>query len=347
MAGRKQLRKLQFTKETTPGTAITVATAIWRGEGGSLLDGREVVFPPEWIGIFSGADRSHIAKITAALSIAECPATFEQLPYLFGNMYGGPLVGVTDGTGSTGFKYVTNVPTTAAPTNNAHTIQGGDDFEAEYITYGKVTKATLKGAAGGDVRMSGEAIGQQVLRLSTGLTAGVAIPTVEDALFGKSKLYYDPIAGPFGTTQVVNQFLGFEVTFEGMWIPKFTGDGNLYWSFALFVNKKVTGKVTVEHDTIAGGAAVGSFKFDWRAQNSKALRIDVIGSTYATPGTGTVFTGGTRGIRLDLPIKWTKVPPLADMNENDVITAEFTCEYNATAAHAGIITVCNEIATLP
>lgn len=343
--GVKQLRKLQFAKEVTPGTPITTATAIWRGNGGMLQDNREVTFPDELIGMFDGADRSHIAKITAAIDIAETEATFEQLPYLPAMLYGGPVTGVADGAGSTGFKYVTTIPTTAAPTNTAYTIQGGDNFEAEYMEYAKCTKLTLKGSAGDSVKVTGSLIGRQVTPLGGGLTPSIAVPTVEDALFGNSKLYLDPVAGPIGTTQVVNQFLGFEVTFEGVWVPKFTGDGNLYWSFAIFANKKVTGKITVEHDTIASGT--GGIKAHFRAQTPRLLRIDVIGALYATPGTGTTFTGGHKGLRIDLPIKWTNPGELGDTDGNDTITAEFTSKYNSTFAGAGSLTICNEVSALP
>src|SRR6266498_4522258 len=127
MPGVKALRQIQWARETTPGTAVTTATALWRGRGGMLDDKREIVFPEEWIGLFGGGDRNHTKMITGALEIAECEATFEQLPYLPVMLYGGPFTGVADGAGSTGFKYVTNIPTTAAPTNTAYSIKGGDN----------------------------------------------------------------------------------------------------------------------------------------------------------------------------------------------------------------------------
>lgn len=344
--GRKKLRKLQWAKETTNGTAVTTATALWRGPGGMLDDGRPVTFPEEWVGIFGSLDRSYIAEITAALSLAETEATFEQLPYLLAMLYGGPVTGVADGSGSTGFKYVTTIPTNTVPTNTSYTIQGGDDFEVEIMEYAKCVKLVLKGQSKQAVKCQADLIGRQVSRHGTAFTpTNVSIITVEDALFGKSKLYLDAIGGTIGTTQITNQFLGYEITYEGMWIPKHTGDGNLYWSFAMFVDKAIKGKLTLEHDTAADGST--GIKKLLRDQTPRLMRIDTIGATYATPGTGTTFTGGTKGIRQDLPVKFTKVPPLEDIDGNDTVTVEFESHYNITLGNAGTITVCNEVSALP
>jgi len=342
--GVKKLRQIQWAKEVTPGTPVTTATALWRGRGGMLDDAREIVFPEEWIGIFGGGDRNYTRMIAGAIDIAECEATFEQLPYLPVMLFGGPFTGVADGAGSTGFKYVTNIPTNALPTNTAYTIKGGDNFEVEIMEYAKCTKLTLKGASMQAVMMQASLIGRQVARHAPGFTSLTPV-AVEDAMFTNSKLYLDPVAGPIGTTQITNQFLGFEITFEGMWIPKHTGDGNLFWTFAVFVDKKVTGKITLEHDTAASGS--GGVKEHLRTGLTRLMRIDVLGNTYGTPGTGTVFTGGRKGIRMDLPLRWLKVPPLGDDRGNDTITAEFESRYNPTFGSAGAITICNEVSALP
>lgn len=344
MPGRKPLRRLQLGKEVTPGTAVT-ATARMRWNGGMLNDARVVTFPEESVGLFGATDRSYIADITAALSVAETPLTPEQLPYVLAALFGGPVTGTADGAGSTGFKYITTIPTTAAPTNTAYTVEGGDDFEVEKLAYGKCVKLTLKGSAQKVCTQASEWIGNQVTRLGTAFTT-TSIVDVNDLIFGNAKLFLDAIGGTIGTTAVANQFLGFEVTLEGMWVPKYTGDGNgAQWNFAVFVDKKVSGKLTMEHDTAVDGST--GIKALLRAQTARLMRIDVTGQSYATPGSGTIFTGGKRGVRIDLPIKFTKVPPLEDMNKNDIVTVEFESRYNGTFGSAGSLTVCNEVSALP
>lgn len=345
MPGRKPLQRLQLGRETTPGTAV-VATARMRWNGGMLQDTRTLEFPEEVAGIFDQTDRSVISMIDGAIDVADTPITPEQLPYLFAMLFGGPFTGSADGSGSTGFRYTTTIPTTAAPTNTAYTTEGGDDFEVERLAYTKCIKLTLKGSAGKVNTMSASLIGQIVTRLGTAFSS-TTLTDVNDLIFGNSRLYLDAI-GSVGTTLVTNQFLGFEVTFEAQWEKKFTGEANTttgpIWTFAQFVDKKVTGKLTLEHDTAVDGNTGAKSQF--RAQTPRALRIDMLGQSYGTAGTGTLFTGGRRGVQVNLPIKWTKPGPLEDQNKNDIITMEFASKYNSTFGSAGTVIVCNETSTL-
>lgn len=346
--GIKAARRLQFGIESTNGTGVA-ATARMRWNGGMLDDQRELKFPEELVGLYGGTDRSLIAKVTGALDIAETPLTPEQLPYLLASLYGGPVTGAADGTGSSGYRYVTTIPTlpSSPPTNRSHTVEGGDNNEVERLTYGKCVKLTVKGAGEAECTMAGSMIGQQVARYATGF-ASVSLVDTNDLIFAGSKLYLDAIGGTIGTTAIANQFLGFELTFEGLWVPKYTGEGTTsapVWSFVVYTGHKITGKLTLEHDTGADGNT--GLKSLFRAQTPRLMRIDCLGQSYATAGSGTLFTGGRRGVRFDLPIKVTKAPPLDDMSGNSTISFEFESRYNATAATAGTITVCNETSALP
>lgn len=347
--GVKAARRIQLGRETTPGTGV-VATARMRWNGGMLDDQREVKFPEELVGIYGGTDRSLIAKVAGALDIAETPLTPEQLPYLLAMLYGGPVTGTADGAGSTGFRYACTIPTlpSSPPTNTSYTVEAGDNNEVERMDYAKCLKLTIKGAGESECTMSASLIGQEVARYSTGF-ANVSLVETNDLIFAGSRLYLDAIGGTIGTTAIASQFLGFEVTFEAMWIPKYTGEGATgapVWSFVVFTDKKITGKITLEHDTAADGNT--GLKSIFRAQTPRLMRIDILGQAFATPGSGSqTFTGGRRGVRIDLPIKITKAPPFDDMSGNSVINFEFESKYNATAATAGTITAVNEVSALP
>jgi hypothetical protein len=341
--GHRGTSKVQFAKEATPGTAITTATALWRGSGGFLSDDRDVEMTDEMIGIFDGADRSSIPKIDASLKLEKTPATFEQLQYLFVMGLGGPFAGSADGTGSTGFTYTTAIPTNAVPTNTAYTFQTGDEVEAEYATYNKVTQIDLEGEQGKEVMMSGSLIAQQVLRLSGGLTAGVTIPAVENMLQGTGKLYLDAIAGAYGTTQISQQVLAWKLGIKITWEKKYTMDGQLYWTFAVFGGKEITGEITFEHDATSVVGVAGE-KVNWKNQLPRLLSLRFAGSAYATPGTA---GNGKRVFWINLPIKWTKFNALDEINGNNIIKAAFQSKYNTTAGNAGNFVVSNEISTLP
>lgn len=345
MPGRKPLRRIQFGLESTPGTAVP-ATARMRFNGGMLDDQRVVRFPEELVGMLGGTDRSYIESVTGGIDIADTPLTPEQLPYLLAMGFGGPVTGSADGSGSTGFRYTTTIPTTTAPTNRAYTVEGGDDYEVERMDYAKATRIVLKGAQKGTCMMSATLIGQEVARLGSGFSSTTLVDT-NDLIFGGSRLYLDAI-GAIGTTQITNQFLGFEITFEPMWVPKFTGEGSTtgpIWSFAIYVGHKITGKLTLEHDPAADGNT--GIKSQLRSNTPRALRIDCLGQSYATAGTSTLFTGGRRGVQINLPVRWTKVPPLEDLEGNDIVTVEWESRFNGTFGSAGSIVVANEVSALP
>ncbi len=344
MPGRKRLSRIQIGRETTPGTMVA-ATTILRVPAAYLSDDRTPEFVEEAVGIFR-TDRSVITAISASIDFADTSATPEQLPHFLAMLYGGPITGTADGTGSSGYRYITSIPTTAAPTNRTCTIEAGDDYEIERAGYLKITELTLKGAGASSVMMSARGIAQRVERLTSFSTT--TTPEVDDLVFGLSRLYLDPASGSFGTTAVNAQFKGFEITFSGMWERQYTGEASTtvgpIWTFAVFADYEIRGKLTLLHDPAVSGS--GGLREHFRTQTPRLMRIDCIGRAYATSGTGTVF-GNRRGVRIDLPIKVTKVSPMADDNNVSIVTVEFESRWNATAGTAGSITVCNEIAALP
>lgn len=342
MPGRKTLRKVQWGLESTPGTAVA-ATALWRGKGALIDDARTVNEVEEEIGIFDGADRTNIPKLFATLALAQTEATFEQLQYLFAMLFGGPTTGSADGAGSSGYKYQTTFPTTSVPTGKFYTIEGGDDYEAEEVEYCHATKVNLSGVAGEAVMVSADIQGRQATR--TTFTGSIAVPAVEDIMASVGALYLDAIGGTIGTTQISQQLLRFSIDFEARWEPKFTIDGQLYFSYPVLTGKRISGTITFEHDAAVGGTGSGA-KALWRAQTARLMRLQFTGSSYGTAGTGTTFTA-KKGLRIDLPIKFTKIGTLEDQNGNDIVTATFVSKYNATAATAGNVLIANELTALP
>ena len=202
----------------------------------------------------------------------------------------------------------------------------------------------LTGEEGKPVQLSAELIGQQSQRLSGGLTPNVAVASVEDILTGMGKVYIDNVSGAPGTTQIANQVLAFKVASESTWKPRFTMDGQLFWSFAQFISKKITGEITFLHDGTSVVGASGE-KSKWRAQTPRLLQLKFTGSAYATPGTGGIYNART--LAINLPIKYTKFDTLDESDGTSIIKATFTSRYNAVFAGAGSIVVANEVTTLP
>lgn len=333
MAGIKALRKLQFARETTAGT-ISTPTFVWRGLG-TIEDNLVLKFPDEDIGYLSKTDRSYIPKLGGTLLLESVPATFEQFPHI-AEMGIKTATASRDGTTGSGYIYAYALPTTAANTIKTYTIEGGDNQEAEVMEYCHVTDFTMTGDEGEAWMLGATVVGRQVALQA--FTGSVTVPTVEEMLFQKTKLYIDAIGGSWGGTLKSNSLLAAQLTIKTGLRAKFTADGTLYFSFVQSLVPEVRLRLTFEHD-----ATSAAQKVNWRAQTPVLIRLDIIGSTLATPGT----LYSTKKCLIDLAGKWETIKKIGDRNGNDVLEGEFVARYNSTGAKFGTITVVNTLSALP
>ncbi len=332
MPGSKTLRKLQLGKEATFGTAVA-ATAIWRGLG-VLEDTREQEVVEEDVGVYGGADRSHINFLAGALEMEAVPATFEQLSYIGEAGIKKIGTGAADGAGTDKI-YDYAFPTTASPTLQSYTIEGGDNQEAEEMEYSLVEEFTLEGEAKKAWTMAAKWFGRQIVPST--FTGSLTIPTVEDILFGATKLYIDAIGGTFGTTVKSNTLLKASLKYKTGAQAVYLGD-NLYFTLHKVVTPEVILEVTFEHD----GSATAE-KVNWRAQTPRLIQVKCEGSTVATPGT--VYSKKT--MIINVAGRWTKFDKLDEQDGNDIVMGTFTSRYNPTAAKFGNLIVVNELTTIP
>ena len=328
--GIKNLRRIQIGAESTAGTAVA-ATAKLRMMG-TLEDQREVMFAEENVGYLSGVDRTYIPKLLAALSV-EGEATFEQLPYLL-NAGIELSAGVQDGAGS-GYLYTYDLPTTAQNTLQTYTIEGGDDIQAEEVEYAFVENMVLSGVPGEAWKVKADWLGRQVSKCT--FTASLGLDTVEEILFSKTKLYIDAATGTIGTTLKSSTLLGAELSIKSGWVPVFTGDGNLYFTFTKCVDPEAILKVTFEHNATAVAE-----KDAWIAQTARLIRLITQG---AALGTGATYDYKT--LQIDLAGKWEKFEKIDEQDGNDIVTGTFRARYNADGDLFGQILVVNELSALP
>lgn len=332
MAGVKSLRRLQIGAEGTAGTS-TAATAIWRGMG-TISDDREVVFVEEDIGIFSGGDRAYVSMLAGSMTFEETPATFEQAPYVFAAGIKNVTTGTAD-TGGSGVIYDYTFPTTSLNTVQSYTIEGGDNQQEEEMYYGVVESFTLSGEGGGPVNISANWIGRQVQDGT--FTTQPAIPTVEEILFSKGKVYIDEPGGTIGTTQVSDTLLSFSLDVDTGIVRKWTADGSLDFSFIQYTRPEVTLELTFEHN-----ASAVTEKGKWRDETVRLIRIDFEGSDLTTAGS----SHSVKLLRLDLAGKYEDFGALEDQDGNDTVTATLRGLYSATDSIFGEITVVNELSSL-
>lgn len=167
----------------------------------------------------------------------------------------------------------------------------------------------------------------------------VAVPSVEDMLFGNTRLYIDAVGGTLGGTLKSTTMLGADVEIVTGLSPVFT-DGQVYYQDISLDKKKmaVNLKLTFRHNGIATVE-----KAYWLSQTPRKLRLSVQGTAFGTPGT--TYTHKT--FNLDLAGKWITFSELGEQEGENVVTGDFRGFYNATAAIAPTVTVVNELASLP
>ena len=302
MAGIRALRKLQYGKETTAGTAVN-ATAVWRGIG-TIQDNLETVFPAEDIGILTGTDRSYIPRVEAQLSLDSTEATFEQLPVIFNSGIRG--IGST-GTWNIAFASTDVITSTSLYT---YTWEGGDNQQAEKFAYGFCRSFNLSGDAGGALMMSAEMVGRQVT--TAAYTTGVAVTAVEEILFSKGVLSIDDTTFP-STTVKSNTLLSINLAVNTGLTPVYTASGQLYFSFIKMVQPEVIWSITFEHDATSVAEIAA-----WRAGTPRSISVKFTGS-------------GNKALTLAAVGKWDNFEKLGERDGNDIVTGNFRARYNATA----------------
>lgn len=334
--GIKALRKVQLGQEASAGGTTDIASTIWRGMG-VLTDNRETTFPEENIGILGGTTRSYVAMTGGEIAL-EGDATFEQAPYILNAGVYSTAATTDSGTGYIRTWTVQIASTDPIETTDLQTlfIEGGDNNEVETMRYGFVREFTFSGNAGEAVSINATIQGREISG-GQSFTSGLSVPTVEDVLFSKGKLYIDESTGTIGTTQVSNTLISAELSMTTGWQAVMTADGRKDFSFIKRVADEITLQLTYEHN----GTATTE-KAAWRNETERAIRLKFEGTALTSAGSYTYKT-----FIIDLWGKYESFDALSDQDGNDIVVANFRAAYSANAANKARFIIVNELATLP
>jgi len=320
------------------------ATSVLRMKGWIDESDTETEYPPEAIGIISGQGRHAIKKKSATLALEETPVTFEQLPIFLD----GALEAETatqDGAG-TDYIWLYTLPystATSPGTNSFYTVEVGDEQQARIMTGCFTESLTITGA--------GEAgwMYTPVLRGRPGgnttFTGAVSIPTVEDVIFSRTKLYIDDVGTGFGSTLVSEPFLEFELTWENIRRAIWAGAGldQPYYSHVHYTGAdQLSLTFTLSHESVAAAEIAVRDDTDLIGK-PRAIRLVAEGETVATPGT----TYSKKTIIIDLAGTFNEA---GEFSEDDGLVQynfNFMNHYDATLGERGSITVVNELSALP
>jgi hypothetical protein len=318
MGGIGIARKYQLGKESSVGVAVA-ATTVWRGSAGMPVDGRVRVRPSENVGLSAPTTRQYTPKLLSSIPFPQTELTFEQVLHIL--QAGVKLATLTQDGAGTGYIGIYPIPYLPTPeTLQYYTIEGGDNQQEETAEYCFVTDYSFEGKAGEAWKVTANWQGRQNT-LGT-YTGSLAIPSVEEMLFGKTIFYIDAVGVTIGTTPLANTVIAAKFHVVTGWQARFTAEGNLYFSFPEFTGAKIDGELTMLHN-----AASVAEKVFARANTPRKMRWKIEGSTI----TGTTYSKKTHLV--DLAFLWTDFPePNSEDQGANIITAKFMAAYDATAA---------------
>lgn len=328
----KGLYKIQMGKQVSLAGGEVNATSILRADG-YMVENTERKFPAESTGIIGGAGRSYISKYDAVLELTDGEATYEQLPYYLTMIDG--ITPAQDGAG-TGYVYTFTMPHDTAPSPHYYTFEAGDEQQAYLLTGCVTTGLTIAGASEGAWTVKPTIIGQP--KGTTTFTGSLSIPSVNDIIFGNTKLYIDDVGDGYGTTQLTGTFLGFSLEISDILRPVWTGDGNGAYYNLVKLNSgyKSTLTVTIEHDA----NAVAEYA-NFRDGTARAVQIINEGAALTTPGSYDYLSA-----ILNLPGTITNVAH-SDSDGNIQTELTITNHYDDTLGDRGTIVVVAELSALP
>lgn len=328
--GTAPYNKVQLGKESTPGTAVA-ATTIWRGPFASPEDTRIRKIKEEDIGQLMPAELAYDTRLGAMIAMPETELTYEQVMHIFE----AGIKTATPGAAS-GYLRTYDFPTTTSRTIKTYTIEAGNmlvatdqaefpyAFVSEFELTGKVDEAWMMSATWEAQRW-----------VTAAFTTALSVPSVEPALFGKTRLYVDDSGGTIGTTQVSGKLLeaSIKVTTGIQYVP--AGDGNLYPIAHKFVKPEITFSLTYELEEDTGTSFVATERGKWNTKAGRLLRLDVPGS------------GATKNLTLGMFAIYDKFGAYENSDGNVSVKAEGHAGYSATDALFFTAAVTSGLATLP
>ncbi|MBI1296665.1 hypothetical protein GC175_17050 [bacterium] len=317
---------IQLGPEVTPGTAVA-ATTVWRGPATDIEDGSPKEFIDESAGLLVPTDRVITPYEIAMLSVPETAATFEQIMHV---LEAGIQQATPSGVGPYVRDYAYGVSTPNAV--RTYTLETGNKLagDAHEMAYGIVSSFTLSGGAQEAWRLASNWTGRR--KVSTTLTGALSVPSVEEMLFQRSKVYIDASGGTIGTTQVTGQLVAASVSVTTGIQAIFTGDGNLYFAAIKYTKPKVEFSLTME---LKSSGQVATERTAHANRTTRLIRLGIPGATPAN-----------RNLNLDLAAKYTSVGSYQNSNENTTVQLNGEARYSSTDALFFAAKLTNQVASI-
>lgn len=320
--------RIQIGAETTSGTAVA-ADIIWIGPAADIEDTQVVMRPGQTdnTGMLLPTARTYISQLSAALSIPETEATYEHLPHIFE-----AAIKTATPSGSSPYTYSYAPGVSTANTIKTYTLESGNAIagDGNEMEYGFVESFTLSGKSGEAWKVTSNWRGRQ--KTVATMTGALSLVSVEEILFGKTKLYIDATGGTIGTTQESGVLLEASLTYNSGIQPVFAADGTLYFTAHKITPPSLDFTLTLELDTTAN--TVVTERAFWKSQTTRLIRLIATGSA-------------SREFTVDIAGKYTSVGGYQNSNGNTTVQLSGTAVYSSTDSLFCVFEIDNLLTTLP
>jgi hypothetical protein len=178
----------------------------------------------------------------------------------------------------------------------AFSLDVGDDIQNWRVQYAMMKSWKLSAALGDVTRLEAELFGQRAIKVAKATPAANAAIKIPGDLW--TIKFATTFAGLAGASVQTNFLVDWELEVLTGLIWEHYMDGNLYGSQHVETSIGGSLKMTVESTALA----VSELYDKWKAQTADYIRLKA---------TGPVLGGTNYSLQLDLPILWSKVPPIS------------------------------------
>ena len=326
-AGLRALRRIQFGKESTAGTAVA-ATEFVVGKLGQKLE-QELYMPDDLeTGRLASFERSEVIARESVLPF-ESDANYEQIA-MFLDM---AVRGGVSATGADPHLWVFEPVYNASNAPGSYTVEYGDNVHQFETSYVSCRQLEFSGQVGDVVKINADLFGRDTI--SSSFTSNINVPSVLEAVkMAHGKLYVnDTWTALVGNSpaEVGGTLVDFSYKIMTGITPQKFADGRLDFSELAEAKRHVELELTAAFNTTTSGY----FDTLYKNQNSSGANVGAQGMRmFGLHFDNGATTTSNRKLKLQLSGKLTEYDTLTEREGQNIVKLKVVSEYDDTPGAA-------------
>jgi len=323
--------KLEAGQETASSGAVAAKTKVPSLKFHPAMGYLRVVQPEEERGNLAAYHRAYVASQLVEGELAG-EATFEEITIPLCMTIEDINGTATSTAAGTSYRWVFEPSWTSSNSPGLWTLEYGDDSQAWEANYTFGTGLTISGSTEEAWMVSVPTVSKDN---STTTFTGKSVTsgyTVETILMQETKLYMDDETSAGATTQITGAFLDFEFNLPEHFAPRFTADGEKYFSGVR--ECKVAPELTLT--LVVDSTTKTYITTDYENQTLQVVKIQADGAT--------VSTGYDKYARIEMAGVITDISELTETDCDTTMVLTLTGAYSSKMAEVFKVSLFNECA---